>query len=92
MPTYGYRCQNCQHEEDAFQKITDEPLITCSKCHQDKLQRGPGGGIGLSFTGTGFYITDYGPRKKSESESEAVPSEKTSSACCPCGKNQSCSS
>lgn len=90
MPTYGYRCQNCQHEEDVFQKITDEPLKTCPKCHQDKLQRGPGGGIGLSFTGTGFYITDYGSGKKSESEGST--SEKPSPTCCPCGKKQSCSS
>lgn len=86
MPTYGYRCLNCNHEFEVMQKITEESLKTCPKCDQDKLQRGPGGGIGLSFKGTGFYITDYGSGKKPD-----LSSPENKSSCCPCGKKESCS-
>ncbi|MCB1112643.1 MAG: zinc ribbon domain-containing protein [Chlamydiales bacterium] len=73
MPTYAYHCTNCQEETEAFQKITDAPLKKCPQCGKETLQRGPGGGIGLTFKGTGFYITDYGNKKE---------------GCCPCGKDK----
>lgn len=44
---------------DALQKITDAYLTTCPSCKKEALKRGLGGGIGLSFKGSGFYITDY---------------------------------
>lgn len=59
MPTYEYHCSHCNHTQEALQKMSDPPLTTCEKCGQKTLKRGPGGGIGLSFQGSGFYITDY---------------------------------
>gem|GEM_PF-1203132 len=59
MPTYEYRCSECGHSLEALQKITEEPLKRCPQCRQDTLKRGPGGGIGLLFRGSGFYQTDY---------------------------------
>ena len=76
MPTYAYHCEECGHEMDAFQKITDAHLSECPKCQQHKLKRGPGGGIGLAFKGSGFYITDYAGKKDN----------------CPCGSDKSCKS
>ena len=35
------------------------PLTTCPKCKKKGLKRLIGGGAGLIFKGTGFYITDY---------------------------------
>jgi putative FmdB family regulatory protein len=32
MPTYEYRCEKCGNEFEAIQKITDDPLKSCSKC------------------------------------------------------------
>jgi putative FmdB family regulatory protein len=88
MPTYDYHCSNCQHTLEAFQKITDEPLLTCPTCGNQTLKRGPGGGIGLSFKGTGYYITDYA--RKEERTPSAEPTK--SSECCPCGqKKDACS-
>jgi putative FmdB family regulatory protein len=80
MPTYGYHCTACTHKCDVFQKITEEPLTKCPACQKESLKRGPGGGIGLSFSngGQGFYINDY---------ASASPAPKTE-GCCPCGKNQ----
>ena len=59
MPTYEYRCSHCEHNLEAFQKITAEPLTSCPNCGKETLQRRPGGGIGLAFRGSGFYKTDY---------------------------------
>lgn len=68
MPTYAYHCQECEHEMDAFQKITAEHLTKCPNCKKETLRRGPGGGIGLSFKGSGFYITDYAKCKAPSNE------------------------
>jgi putative FmdB family regulatory protein len=57
MPTYHYRCTQCGHEFEEFQKITDEPLSKCPKCG-GLPQRLISGGAGLLFKGEGFYITD----------------------------------
>jgi putative FmdB family regulatory protein len=57
MPTYGYRCGNCGHQFEIVQRISEEPLTTCPKCH-GKLSKVlyP---VGISFKGSGFYTTDY---------------------------------
>jgi putative FmdB family regulatory protein len=59
MPTYEYACTKCGHEFEIFQSMKDEPLKTCPKCKKPALKRLVGGGAGLIFKGTGFYITDY---------------------------------
>ena len=59
MPTYEYQCQNCEHQFEEFQSITAKPLKKCPECKKMKLQRLIGGGAGLIFKGSGFYITDY---------------------------------
>ena len=66
MPTYEYVCSKCGRQFEALQSITAPPLGTCPKelCGQKKwgkgnVKRGIGGGAGLLFKGTGFYITDY---------------------------------
>jgi putative FmdB family regulatory protein len=59
MPTYEYACSKCGHHFDQFQSMRDEPLKKCPKCHKAALKRLIGGGAGLIFKGSGFYITDY---------------------------------
>lgn len=60
MPTYDYICSDCNYQLEAFQKINDEPLKTCPKCHKEALKRGIGGGAAtFRFVGDGFYINDY---------------------------------
>jgi putative FmdB family regulatory protein len=59
MPTYEYACPKCGHEFEQFQSMRDEPLKKCPKCKKAGLKRLVGGGAGLIFKGTGFYITDY---------------------------------
>ncbi|KAF3363036.1 hypothetical protein PHSC3_000372 [Chlamydiales bacterium STE3] len=78
MPTYEYKCTKCKNTLEILQKITDEPLNNCPKCSENTLMRGVGGGIGLNFTGSGYYITDY------VNGAAAKPKE-----CCPCGDSKS---
>lgn len=59
MPTYEYKCENCDYEFEAFQSIKDNPLTKCPKCGKDKLRKLISGGAGLIFKGSGFYETDY---------------------------------
>lgn len=37
MPTYTYRCtdEECNHQFEAIQRITDEPLTFCPQCDEE---------------------------------------------------------
>lgn len=59
MPTYDYSCTACGHDFEAFHSMKDPPIAVCPKCGKRKVKRHVGGGAGLIFKGTGFYITDY---------------------------------
>jgi len=63
MPTYDYECDNCGHTFDVFQSITDKRLRKCPKCKKLSLYRLIGSGTGIIFKGSGFYETDYKPKK-----------------------------
>lgn len=65
MPTYEYRCGDCKHQFEVFQSITDDALESCPEC-EGKVERLIGGGTGLIFRGSGFYITDYKGSKPAE--------------------------
>ncbi|WP_414660083.1 FmdB family zinc ribbon protein [Horticoccus sp. 23ND18S-11] len=82
MPTYEYACAKCGHEFEQFQSMSAEPLKKCPKCKKAGLKRLVGGGAGLIFKGTGFYITDY--KKKSgggkEGGGDAKPAESKSTS------------
>ena len=72
MPTYEYRCDNCDHEFELFQSITAKPLRKCPECGKNKVNRLIGTGAGIIFKGSGFYETDY----RSESYKKAAESDK----------------
>jgi putative FmdB family regulatory protein len=57
MPTYDYRCKK-GHVFELFHSMSDVKPKRCPKC-RSLAQRIPGGGAGLLFKGSGFYITDY---------------------------------
>ncbi len=73
MPTYDYKCNSCGHQFEAFQSITAEPLSECPVCG-GKVERLIGGGNGLIFKGSGFYITDY---KRGNRDKKQEPKETT---------------
>ncbi len=71
MPTYEYACPKCGHEFEQFQSMRDEPLKKCPKCKKAGVKRLVGGGAGLIFKGTGFYITDYKNKRPGGAEPKA---------------------
>jgi putative FmdB family regulatory protein len=79
MPTYEYLCQDCSHEFEAFQTITEPPVEICPACG-GHVQRKISGGAGFLFKGSGFYITDYRSpeyKKAAEKEKSEKPSAKS---------------
>ena len=46
MPTYSYRCNECKHEFDTIQKMSDDKLTECPKCLDEALERIITGGTG----------------------------------------------
>lgn len=75
MPTYHYRCSNCGHSFDFFQKFADDPLTTCPEC-EGTIRRVPQP-VGVVFKGSGWYITDS---RKSSSSSNGSGSTSEKSA------------
>jgi putative FmdB family regulatory protein len=84
MPTYQYQCKSCGYELEEFQSIKEDPLTTCPNCHTENLVRVLGGGSGVIFRGTGFYLTDYKksspPRQPEEKPAPAGPPKGTKKA------------
>jgi putative FmdB family regulatory protein len=78
MPTYEYVCTKCGHELEVFQSMKDALLTKCPACRKASLRRKVGGGAGLIFKGTGFYITDY--KKKSGEPPASAPTPATTPA------------
>ncbi|MBK8945551.1 MAG: zinc ribbon domain-containing protein [Ignavibacteriae bacterium] len=75
MPTYDYKCMECNFTFEELQKMTDEPLKICPKC-SGKLNRLIGAGAAPIFKGSGFYQTDY---KNSKNSSENTVKKDTNS-------------
>ena len=70
MPNYDYRCSSCGHELEVFQSMSDAPLTLCPHCNKETFQRVIGGGAGVIFKGSGFYINDKGDKGKKEPSSK----------------------
>lgn len=58
MPIYEYRCDNCGHEFESIQKVSDAPLTTCPACAQDSLRKKVSA-AGFRLKGGGWYETDF---------------------------------
>lgn len=67
MPLYEYECESCQGRFERLQRLADPPVGTCPTC-EGKVRKliSPSG---LSFKGSGWYITDYARK----SETAAAP-------------------
>ena len=75
MPTYDYLCDNCGHEFEKFQMMSDSLMRKCPKCKKFRLKRLIGTGAGIIFKGSGFYETDYRSEnyKQDQKQSKSTP-------------------
>jgi putative FmdB family regulatory protein len=68
MPIYGYRCEQCGHELEIRQSMSDEPLRVCPNClgplHKMVYP------AGIIFKGSGYYTTDYPSASKSAGDGD----------------------
>jgi putative FmdB family regulatory protein len=70
MPTYDYECKSCGASFEIFQSMSDEPVSVCPDCG-GAVRRLIGGGAGIIFKGSGFYVTD---NKRKAASSTSSPS------------------
>ena len=75
MPIYEYKCNNCGHEYEIIQKISEDPdkkCPNCSKLEAVRLVSAPG----FQLKGTGWYETDF--KHKGKPSDKATPNKETS--------------
>ena len=76
MPTYSFRCTECDNAFDIQQALSDDSLTECPSC-KGKLRK-LFNTVGVTFNGSGFYRTDS--RKSSGGESKSSSSSSSSSS------------
>jgi putative FmdB family regulatory protein len=77
VPLYEYQCKKCKHKFEKIQKFSDPPVRKCPECGGpvEKVMHAPN----VQFKGTGWYVTDYGGKDKSEKSKQEGSSEKSGS-------------
>ena len=63
MPLYEYHCDACEHQFEALQKMSDEPLVHCPACDEASLRKLVST-TGFRLKGDGWYETDFKSGKK----------------------------
>jgi len=78
VPTYSYRCTECDAAFDIVQAFTDDTLTVCPTCG-GKLRKvfSP---VGVTFSGSGFYRTDSRAASSSSTPSTPAPAAPTTPA------------
>jgi putative FmdB family regulatory protein len=80
MPLYEYECDACGQRFEIIQKFSDAHSDTCKVCGKGPVHRllsSPA----IQFKGSGWYITDYAQKGKSDSGSvSAGKSDKSDKA------------
>lgn len=58
MPIYEYRCEACNHELEALQKMSDDVLKRCPECESESLIKKVSAAA-FRLKGGGWYETDF---------------------------------
>jgi len=77
MPTYSYRCTECETAFDIQQAFTDDTLTECPTCG-GKLRK-VFSAVGVTFSGSGFYRNDSRAASSSSSPSSSSSSSSSDS-------------
>ena len=70
MPTYEFRCTECGHQFEVFQRMSDPDPENCEKCGAaavEKVLFAPA----IHYKGSGFYATDYAGKKTTSTSGSA---------------------
>ncbi|AIV40905.1 MULTISPECIES: FmdB family zinc ribbon protein [unclassified Curtobacterium] len=78
MPTYSYRCTECDNAFDVKQSFSDATLTECPVC--GGALRKVFSPVGVTFNGGGFYRTDSRSTPKAEGSSGSSSSSSSTPA------------
>ena len=78
MPTYSYRCTECDNAFDIQQALSEDSLTECPSC-KGKLRK-LFNTVGVTFNGSGFYRTDSRSGGDTKSSSSGSSSSSSSSS------------
>lgn len=79
MPLYEYECDACGQRFEVIRRFADPEVDVCTLCGKGPVRRlfsSPA----IQFKGSGWYITDYARKAKSEKTSEKGPDGKSDTA------------
>lgn len=81
MPIYQYRCESCDHQLEALQKMSEAVLTECPHCGQNSLKKQLTAAA-FRLKGSGWYETDFknsGKKKKPETKAGSTDKAVTDS-------------
>lgn len=78
MPTYEYKCRQCDTRLEAVQSFSDEPLTECPTCGGPL--RKVFSSVGVVFKGSGFYRNDSRSVSANGKSDEAAAKAESSSS------------
>lgn len=76
MPIYEYQCNACGQQFELLQKLSDPVIKKCPECGKNKLEKLVSAS-GFQLKGTGWYVTDFKDKPKSDSKKESKESVAT---------------
>ena len=76
MPLYEYECDACGQRFEVIQKFSDAPAETCEACGKGPVRRLPSSPA-IQFKGSGWYITDYAQKGKSDAAGDSAAKSAT---------------
>ncbi|WP_028387680.1 FmdB family zinc ribbon protein [Legionella fairfieldensis] len=88
MPIYEYECTSCHHHFDLMQKINDAPVKQCPRCCEDTATRLVSA-AGFQLKGSGWYVTDFKNKGRSEHKKETGSDTAVTSEAKPAAKKES---
>lgn len=77
MPIYEYVCDDCGHELEALQGISDDVLTECPACRQTALRRKISAAA-FRLKGGGWYETDFKKDNRRNLASDGGSEQKSS--------------
>ena len=80
MPIYEYECDECGHQFEILQKMSDDKLSVCPECNKPALRKLISA-VAFRLKGKGWYETDFkdGSKKNLSSSDSSTGDKKGSS-------------
>jgi putative FmdB family regulatory protein len=79
MPLYEYECDACGRRFEVILRSSDTTVEACKHCGKGPFHRQLSSPA-IQFKGTGWYVTDYAQKGKSDSSSTNASAENTDAA------------